>query len=120
MLISHKLVAIVVLSAICFSLKPDEINLIPPPGRMRALPARTLWVWERPEDLSKINPHTTAIATLDRTILIGSTVKVAPRRQSYIFPAGATRIAVVRIEAAGPTDTVLEPATAAAILEVAA
>ena len=27
------------------------------------IPARTLWVWERPEDLNSVDPRTTAIAT---------------------------------------------------------
>ena len=45
------------------ALRPDVADLTPPAGRMNTLPARTLWVWERPEDLSSLNPRTTAIAT---------------------------------------------------------
>jgi hypothetical protein len=67
--------------------------------RMQHLPRRTLWVWERPEDLHMIDPATTAIAYLDQTLLIGPEVLSQPRRQSLIYPSAATRIAVVRIEA---------------------
>jgi hypothetical protein len=72
--------------------------------RLAALPHITLWAWERPEDLTSINPRTTAIAYLDRTILIGPSsaspnVIVQPRRQPLSFPSNATIIAVVRIEA---------------------
>jgi hypothetical protein len=66
---------------------------------MQHLPRRTLWVWERPEDLHTIDPSTTAIAYLDQTLLIGPQVLSQPRRQSLIYPSTATRIAVVRIKA---------------------
>jgi hypothetical protein len=65
---------------------------------MSQLPSRTLWVWERPEDLSGIDPSSTAIASLDQTILIGDGLSLLPRRQSVIYPESAHRIAVVRIE----------------------
>jgi hypothetical protein len=86
---------------------------------MNRLPARTLWVWERPEDLRSIDPRTTAIATLDRTLDLGRTMSVIPRRQSYLYPAGTRRIAVVRIEAPGTIAEGLEPSAADAILAVA-
>jgi len=65
---------------------------------MKALPGRTLWVWERPEDLGSIDPKTTAIAWLDQTIFIGQEIVSRPRRQPLSYPAGVSRIAVVRIE----------------------
>ena len=70
-------------------------------ARMRALPRLTLWAWERREDLRSIDPRTTAVAYLDRTILLegrGSTT--IPRRQPLLLPADdhLTRIPVVRIE----------------------
>jgi hypothetical protein len=65
---------------------------------MRHLPPRTLWAWERPEDLRTIDPQTTAIAWLDQTLLLGAHVVSEPRRQSLTYPTSATRIAVVRIE----------------------
>lgn len=102
---------------LCFTLKPDVLNFTPPPGRMSALPARTLWVWERPEDLRALDTRTTALATLDRTIVLGRTATVIPRRQSFLYPAGTTRIAVVRIEALGLIGPDLEQPTADLILE---
>ena len=106
--------------AVCFGmLRPDVADLTPPGGRMHALPARTLWVWERPENLSSLDPRETAIATLDRTLVLGHGVAAfIPRRQSYLYPAGTTRIAVVRIEAPGAIDTALEPEAADLILDV--
>lgn len=108
--------SLVPLCIFCLLLKPDALNLAPPPGRMNALPARTLWVWERSEDLSSLDPRTTALATLDRTIVLGRTATVITRRQSYVFPAGTTRIAVVRIEAPGEIGPDLEQPTAGLIL----
>lgn len=65
---------------------------------MRQLPPKTLWVWERPEDLSGIDSSSTAIAWLDQTILIGDRLTRVSRRQSVIYPDSVRRIAVVRIE----------------------
>jgi hypothetical protein len=59
----------------------------------------------------------TALATLDRTIVLGKTATVVPRRQSYVYPAGTTRIAVVRIEAPGEIGPELEQPTAGLILD---
>jgi hypothetical protein len=103
----------------CLSLKPDALNLAPPHGRMCLLPPRTLWVWERREDLSTIDPRTTAIATLDSTILLGRTVTVIPRRQPVVYPAGIKRISVLRIEAPGDIAPGLERVTAANIIRTA-
>jgi hypothetical protein len=66
---------------------------------MSRLPRKTLWVWERPEDLHFVDPATTAIAWLDQTILIGQEVVSVPRRQPLSYPTGAVRIAVARIQA---------------------
>lgn len=71
--------------------RPDE--------RIKHLPPKTLWVWERSEDLSGIDTTSTAIAWLDQTILIGNRLSVLPRRQSMLYPQAVRRIAVVRIEA---------------------
>jgi hypothetical protein len=72
-------------------------------ARLASLQHTTLWAWERPEDLTSIDPRTTAVAYLDRTILIGPpsaspSVIVEPRRQPLSAPTAATLIAVVRIE----------------------
>jgi len=93
--------ALAALGILCLALRSDAI----PTGRahlsmrMKALPRRTLWVWERPEDLRAIDPATTAIAWLDQTVELGWDVVSVPRRQSFSYPAEAARIAVVRIEA---------------------
>ena len=88
MLSVRKLLAHTALASCLCALRPDVANLTQPPGRMNALPARTLWVWERPEDLSSLNPRTTAIATLDRTLFLGRTITVVPRLQSYVCVRG--------------------------------
>jgi hypothetical protein len=116
MLAVRKFVTFTALAS-CLCLRPDFDDLTPPPGRMKRLPARTLWVWERPEDLGSLNPQTTAIATLDRTLLLGRSVAVAPRRQPYVYPAGITRISVVRIEALGAIDPALVPAVVGFVLD---
>jgi len=89
------------LAAVCMTLQPDAVPAAQAglSLRMRHLPPRTLWAWERPEDLRAIDPVTTAIAWLDQTILLGSEAVSQPRRQPLIYPSDATRIAVVRIEA---------------------
>jgi hypothetical protein len=119
MLSARKLLAHTALASCLCALHPDVADLTPPAGRMNTLPARTLWVWERPEDLSSIDPRTTAIATLDRTLVLGRRMSVVPRRQSYLYPAGTRRIAVVRIEAPGTIAEGMEPFAAEAILDVA-
>lgn len=114
-----KILSLALVSALCLSIEPDAPRLIPPPGRMNALPARTLWVWERPEDLRQVDPRTTAIATLDATIELGRTAIVIPRRQPLIYPEGTKRIAVIRIEAPGMIAPGLEETTADLILSAA-
>lgn len=86
---------------------------------MHSFPARTLWVWERPEDLRSVNPRTTAIAILDATIVVGRSAAVIPRRQPVIYPVGIKRIAVIRIEAPGPIAPGLDNAVAGLILSAA-
>jgi len=117
--LAGKSLGLISLFLCCLSLKPDALNLAPLPGRMRSLPARTLWVWERREDLSSLDPRTTAIATLDRTLVLGRSVTVIPRRQPTVYPAAITRIAVIRIEAPGEIAPGLERVTAASILDAA-
>jgi len=109
--------ALAALGIFCLALKPDALSFAPSPQRMDRLPARTLWVWERPEDLRTLNTRTTAIATLDRTIVVGRTATVVPRRQTVVYPAGITRIAVVRIEAPGTIAAGMERPTANLILD---
>lgn len=70
-------------------------------SRMRHLPRVTVWAWERREDLREIDPATTAVAWLDRTIVLdGAGLTVEPRRQPLLLPASTalSRIPVIRIE----------------------
>jgi hypothetical protein len=69
--------------------------------RMAGLPRLTVWAWERREDLRGVDARTTAVAYLDRTVVVNDGgVRVVPRRQAILLPAaaGLVRIAVVRIE----------------------
>src|SRR5687767_16011817 len=62
-------------------------------------PAVILWAWERPEDLTFIDPQKTGVAFLAKTITLrGDKVLVRPRLQPLTLPEGAKTIAVVRIE----------------------
>jgi hypothetical protein len=119
MLIPRNLFLLASVGIILLLLHPDALNLNPPPCRMQALPPLTLWVWERPENLRSIDPRTTAIATLDRTLILDSTMTLIPRRQSYVYPVGTQRIGVVRIEAPGKIAPGLETFATEAILDVA-
>ncbi|MDE1176876.1 MAG: hypothetical protein PW789_09740 [Edaphobacter sp.] len=69
--------------------------------RMAHLPRITVWAWERREDMRALDPATTALAYLDRTIVIdGRGPAVVPRREPMLLPASSAlvRIPVVRIE----------------------
>jgi hypothetical protein len=62
-------------------------------------PRVVLWAWERPEDLSFIDPERTDIAFLAGTVRIQTDrVWLDPRHQPLKMPAGAKPITVVRIE----------------------
>src|SRR5215204_5421614 len=66
---------------------------------MRAVPSRVVWAWERPEQLTSIDVRTTAVAVLDRTIQFNERgERVRYRQQPLHVSAGATLIAVVRLE----------------------
>ena len=82
-------------------------------GRMVGLPRLTVWAWERREDLRGVDATTTAVAYLDRTLILdGHGLTVKPQRQALLLPAsvGLVRIPVVRIETT--TDAVLNDAMA--------
>lgn len=62
-------------------------------------PRVVLWVWERPEDLSKADPGTTELAILVKSIeLRSSGIRSRPRFQPVKAPPGIGSIAVVRID----------------------
>ncbi len=73
-----------------------------PVAAASCVPSVMLWAWERPEHLESIDPATTGVAFLARTIRLaadGSFV-VVPRRQPLAVPPGTHLVAVVRIESA--------------------
>lgn len=83
---------------------------------MNALPRVTVWAWERREDLRSLDPATTAVAYLDRTIVLdGHGLTVEPRREPLLLPASSAlvRIPVVRIETG--EGEVLDDASAEAV-----
>lgn len=63
------------------------------------LPPVMLWAWERPEDLSFIDPQKTGVAFLAKTIILrGDAVVVRPRLQPLRLAPGTKVTAVLRIE----------------------
>jgi hypothetical protein len=76
-----------------------DARLLPSALHMAALPRTILWAWERPEDLSSIDPQRTGVAFLARTIFLsGQGATSRPRLQPLRVPPGAALVAVVRIE----------------------
>src|SRR5258708_29091463 len=77
-----------------------------PVTRLDRMPRVILWAWERPTDLSFINPKETGVAFLARTIRLHSgEVEVRPRLQPLSLPEAASVVAVARVE----TDAVRKP-----------
>lgn len=93
-------------------------------------PARTertviLWAWERPENLTFIDPKKVEVAFLAKTIYLrGDRVVVKPRLQPLQLAAGTKLVAVVRIESDPTTRPSLSAAqlrqTANAVAELSA
>jgi len=73
------------LTLLCLSRQGDRGTPIPH-SRMDTLPRLTVWAWERPTDLRNIDPATTAVAYLARTVWVRESVSVMPRRQPLIVP----------------------------------
>jgi hypothetical protein len=62
-------------------------------------PKLVLWAWERPEDLSYIDPEKVGVAYLAKTIEVREQgMRVIPRRQPLSLAKGTFVIPVVRIE----------------------
>lgn len=67
---------------------------------LAAFPRVVLWAWERPEHLLYIDPHTTGVAFLARTITWGGgELTWRPRYQPLDLAPGTVVMAVVRMEA---------------------
>ncbi len=70
-----------------------------PVPHSKDIPRVVLWAWERPTDLTFIDPSKIAVAFLARTIhLRGDEVVTRPRLQPLKLPEGVTVIAVARVE----------------------
>jgi hypothetical protein len=68
-------------------------------ARREPLPRVILWAWERPTDLSFINPRETGVAFLAQTIRLRSgEVVIRPRLQPLNLPEAARVMAVARVE----------------------
>ena len=78
--------AMCVLAWILLSLRSDGWGSRVRP-RMEALPSLTLWTWERREDLSGIDPASTAVASLDRTVFSNRTLDPHSAPTEWIAPA---------------------------------
>jgi Protein of unknown function (DUF3142) len=76
--------------------------------RRGGLPRVILWAWERPEDLSFIDPRKAGVAYLARTLYLeGDRVLVRPRLNPLIVSPTAIVIPVVRIEIVGDSPPTL-------------
>jgi hypothetical protein len=74
-------------------------HLSPSAKTIAELPPVILWAWERPEELSFIDPNKVGVAFLAKTITLhDNDVAVRPRLQPLNVPAGTKLVAVVRIE----------------------
>jgi hypothetical protein len=63
------------------------------------MPQKILWAWERPEDLTFLDPGKFGVAFLAQTLFLeGNSVLFKPRRQPLEVPPGTYLIAVTRIE----------------------
>jgi hypothetical protein len=66
---------------------------------VEALPPVVLWAWERPENLTFLDPQTTAVAFLAKTITLSEDkIAVKPRLQPLQLAPETKLIGVVRIE----------------------
>ena len=73
-----------------------------PADPLPGLPRIFIWAWERPEDLSALDPRSAGVAFLARTVFFHhAAVSVRPRQQPLRFAPGAVLMAVVRVESAG-------------------
>ncbi len=79
-------------------------------SRTSNFPHVILWAWERPEKLDYIDPQKTGVAFLAETIYLRADEIVSrPRLQPLTLPAGATVIAVARIESERAEPPTLSP-----------
>jgi hypothetical protein len=73
---------------------------------MNSLPPVILWAWERPEDLTFLDPERYGVAFLAQTLILnGDDVVLRPRRQPLKVSPATRLIAVTRIESSKTTGT---------------
>jgi hypothetical protein len=89
--------------------------------RLADFPGIILWAWERPEDLSFINPREVGVAYLARTLYLrGEKVIARPRFQPLSIAPETRLIAVVRIESDRAAPPSLSPEQcASAVADIA-
>jgi len=91
-----------------------------PADPLPGFPSVFLWAWEEPENLQFLDPHSTGIAFLARTVILhDGSVTVRPRLEPMRYPTGAVLMAVVRVEA-GRAELPSTESTAAAVADAAA
>ncbi|MDT8397077.1 MAG: hypothetical protein RQ899_00470 [Pseudomonadales bacterium] len=84
-------------------------------------PVFHLWAWQRPEDLSFIDPTDTKLALLTGSITLdGERMGVTPRENPVIYPDGTEVIAVIRLEASGQYGMETAGRLADTIIEISA
>ena len=116
MFCAMRIVAIATLLACLFSLRcgaaRPTVGSQPAEGRSDAAslhagwPPLILWAWERPEDLSFLNPQRAGVSYLVRTIhLWGQGISIQPNLNGLKVPAGTWVMPCARIE----TDRGLTP-----------
>lgn len=73
---------------------------------MNSLPPVVLWAWERPEDLTFLDPERFGVAFLAQTLVLnGDEVVFRPRRQPLKVSPTTKLIAVTRVESSKTTRT---------------
>jgi hypothetical protein len=94
-------------------------------SKMESMPEVFLWAWERPENLTFLDPRETGIAYLAETIFVSGKptqsnngaddVVARPRMQPLRVPDGTALIAVTRIEMRGESQVNVSDADTAGI-----
>lgn len=89
------------INLLCFSILAGSCRTIDRRNRIEELhlPRLILWAWERPENLSFLDPQRFGVAFLAQTLTLkGNDVDYDPRRQPLKVPPDMMLIAVTRIE----------------------
>ena len=94
-------IALLATASVISVMWPVTLHRRPSGSLLDALPPTMLWAWERPEDLRFINPQTTGVAFLSKTILLrDDRAEIRPRRQPLLVAPGTKLLAVTRVESA--------------------